>query len=260
MNIYSYKEKVNQFDNELALAKNDIISRINDCKHFSNLDKKYLIEKVREITISPNLLGWKDLIGGIYGINTYNDHDRFDFYFNKLEQFVEDELGFGRLISAFRNYGALSCLMDSEYVFIEGDIVITDPCYTTNSWCNGFDPYSLPLCRDTIYGDWSCTTYNKEEKEDREIGQFCADAGMVCVDTLDNILVRKPTFLEEYPEWCRTIIPNFKGKVKIEVVCVNKEKDEEQFDIFNYEVRIVGDGCDKKTGKSYNFYTTQTGL
>lgn len=108
MNKYSYKEKVNQFDNELALAKNDIISRINDCKHFSNLDKKYLIEKVREITISPNLLGWKDLIGGIYGINAYNDHDRFDFYFNKLEQFVEDELGFGRLISAFRNYGALS--------------------------------------------------------------------------------------------------------------------------------------------------------
>lgn len=31
------------------------------------------------------------------------------------------------------------------------------------------------LVRDTIYGDWSCTTFNSDNKE--PIGEFCADAG-----------------------------------------------------------------------------------
>ena len=46
--------------------------------------------------------------------------------------------------------------------------------------------------RDTLYGDWSCTTYNSDTNE--KIGNFCADAGMVGVFLLDEVLKYNPDF------------------------------------------------------------------
>ena len=35
------------------------------------------------------------------------------------------------------------------------------------------------ICRDTLYGDWLCTTFNTDT--DEVLGSFCSDAGMVRV-------------------------------------------------------------------------------
>ena len=75
-----------------------------------------------------------------------------------------------------------------------------------------------------------------------ELGQFCADAGMVCVVYLDEVLKVNPGFKKwaEEHTWCATIIENFDGDVNYEV-------DEDM------DAHIVGKG-------NINFYTTQTGL
>lgn len=182
----------------------------------------------------------------------------------------------------------------------KGTIVITDPCYLDNDmgqdlWeASGYGEdlsvfgCSQWICKDTIYGDWSCTTYKGDSKEISEVvdeiisleteldelnehalgydaayevvskklhslyevmqekfpklGKFCADAGMVCVVYLDEILKVNPTFkqwAQEHP-WCVTIIPDFDGDIEYEV-------DD------NTDAHIVGKG-------NINFYTLQTGL
>ena len=182
----------------------------------------------------------------------------------------------------------------------KGTIVITDPCYLDTDmgqdlWeASGYgDDLSVFgcsqwICKDTIYGDWSCTTYKGDSEEiskvveeiislERELdtldendlgndpayeiitkqlrslykvmqekfpklGKFCADAGMVCVVYLDEILKVNPAFkqfAQEHP-WCVTIIPDFDGNIEYEV-------DD------NTDAHIVGKG-------NIDFYTLQTGL
>ena len=182
----------------------------------------------------------------------------------------------------------------------KGTIVITDPCYLDvdmgqDLWeASGYgDDLSVFgcsqwICKDTIYGDCSCTTYKGDSEEiskvveeiislERELdtldendlgndpayeiitkqlrslykvmqekfpklGRFCADAGMVCVVYLDDVLKVNPTFkqwAQEHP-WCVTIIPDFDGNIEYEV-------DD------NTDAHIVGKG-------NIDFYTLQTGL
>lgn len=145
----------------------------------------------------------------------------------------------------------------------KGNIVITDPCYMVKKYdwnddCyipEGFTDY---ICRDTLYGDWSCMTYKgtpdvnlpaqwndiffkfvddyntcktgkekgelyktfsdikKKWIEDNCYGEFCADAGEVCVVYLDEALIYNPefeTFIKEHP-WCVTVIEDFNGEVE----------------------------------------------
>lgn len=129
------------------------------------------------------------------------------------------------------------------------------------------------ISESTIYGDWSCTTYQTEKEpkellesilrvlndnlengeyeddessvfyESKDIGGFCADAGLVGVFLLDEILAYNPdwkSWIEEH-SWCATIIENFEGEVEYYIDKVNEE------------AHIVGTG-------SINFYTAQTGL
>ena len=123
------------------------------------------------------------------------------------------------------------------------------------------------ISESTIYGDWSCTTYQTEEEpkellesilrvlkddkreeldtfdEDNYIGGFCADAGLVGVFLLDEILAYNPgwkSWIEEH-SWCATIIDDFEGEVEYYIDKVDRE------------AHIVGTG-------SINFYTTQTGI
>ena len=94
------------------------------------------------------------------------------------------------------------------------------------------------LSRDTIYGDWSCTTFNTDTKE--PIGEFCADAGMVGVFLLDEVLKYNPKFDYHIERpWTTTLIKDFDGEVYFKV------KDE--------TVRVIGKG-------NINFITKQTGL
>ena len=94
------------------------------------------------------------------------------------------------------------------------------------------------ICRNTIYGDWSCTTYNSKTNE--EIGKFCADAGMVAVFLLDEVLKYNPDFNyhTERP-WTTTLIKDLDGEVDFEVV--------------DDEVRVVGKG-------NIDFVGLQTGF
>ena len=136
----------------------------------------------------------------------------------------------------------------------KGDIIITDPCYIIkddkdDDWdkcCCGDAMEELGIkhymCRDTIYGDWSCTTYNSDTKE--AIGEFCADAGLVAVFLLDEVLKYNPEFdLWKARPWTATLIKDFDGEVDFEV----REIDDD------FEVSVVGRG-------NINFETRQTGL
>jgi len=115
------------------------------------------------------------------------------------------------------------------------------------------------LTHDTIYGDWSCTTYDSDTKE--AIGKFCADAGLVGVFSLNEVRAYNPDidkWVEEH-KWCVTKIPNFTGEVSINVEHIEGvyedttkyHKKGEKWE--DYEVHVEGNG-------STNFITTQTGL
>lgn len=119
-------------------------------------------------------------------------------------------------------------------------------------WGNNMEVLGITkyLVRDTIYGDWSCTTFNSDNKE--PIGEFCADAGMVGVFSLKEILAYNPKF--DYhltKKWTTTLIKNFTGDVWDEVEEV-KYKDDDGEEMTDYEVHIVGKG-------NVNFITKQTG-
>lgn len=131
----------------------------------------------------------------------------------------------------------------------KGDIIITDPCYICKSgedWgkCGygdimetlGINTY---ISRNTIYGDWSCTTFNSDT--DEPIGEFCADAGMVAVFLLEEVLKYNPDFDYHIERsWTTTWIKNFDGDVTFEVGT-------------NDDVHVVGKG-------NINFRTYQTGF
>ena len=96
------------------------------------------------------------------------------------------------------------------------------------------------ITNDTGYGDWSCHTFNKDTEE--PIGEFCADAGMVGVFLLDEVLKYNPHFdyHTERP-WTTTLIKDFHGEVEI------KTKTD------GGTVYVEGKG-------NINFITGQTGL
>lgn len=151
-------------------------------------------------------------------------------------------------------------ILDSEYKQMDGDIIITDPGYLLkeeddscefeewkekvkelNNFCDTWG-----IRRNTIYGDWSCTTYDLDTK--KIIGNFCADGGEVVVIPLEKALEYNPDFNYHIEKlWTTTLIKDFHGKVKI---IVEEEKDLRYED---YSVHIIGKG-------NINFKTSQTGL
>lgn len=151
--------------------------------------------------------------------------------------------------------------LDSEEVEFNGDILITDPCYiikeNTDDWKKteyGQDMSVLGLktfiTHDTIFGDWSCITFNTDTK--KTLGQFCADAGLVGVFLLDEVLKYNPSFdCHLNKPWTTTWIKNFKGTVQIVVKENGKSYD-------RYSVYVIGNGVNKETGNPINFRTKQT--
>jgi hypothetical protein len=151
----------------------------------------------------------------------------------------------------------------------KGDIIITDPCYIDTPedtlWRgdknfdiftgNGLSKFGFTnyIWEDTIYGDWSCTTFklkpdsaNKRTTDltkfdvDGKIGSFCADAGLVGVFLLDEVLKFNPKFdYHTERKHTTTLIKDFDGDIIYEV---NGD-----------EAQIRGTG-------NINFVTRQTGL
>ena len=134
-------------------------------------------------------------------------------------------------------------------------IIITDPCYiikdNSQDWekCKyGDDMKRLDNITNyessvTIYGDWSCTVYEgnieQHSNNSNELGKFCADAGMVAVFELDEVLKYNPNFDNHTDrKWTTTTIPNFTGEITIEKI--------------NNKIHVIGKG-------NINFYSIQTG-
>lgn len=117
-----------------------------------------------------------------------------------------------------------------------------DKCgYGKNMQVLGITNY---LCNSTLYGDWSCTAYNSDTKE--ELGRFCADAGLVAVFLLDEVLTYNPDFDYHIKRpWTTTLIKDFEGEVEIKTL--HSEEYDEDY------VSVVGTG-------NVNFETYQTGL
>lgn len=123
------------------------------------------------------------------------------------------------------------------------------------------------MTRDTLYGDWSCTTFNSDTKE--SIGGFCADAGLVSVFLLKEIMEYNPDFYTHHLEerdWTATLIRDFVGDVQfvIERETGVYEEDTKWWKAGDtweeFVVRVVGHGVNKVTGVPINFITSQTGL
>lgn len=187
-------------------------------------------------------------------------------------------LQIGKLASCIQypDYCSYNRYLDSEPMEFDGDIIITDPCYIIgdddNDWskCDygnemeklGINHY---MTRDTLYGDWSCTTFDIDTKE--SIGEFCADAGEVSVFLLDEVLKYNPKFNYHTDKpWTTTLIKDFKGTVQFVVIrdvgvyedTTEYHKKGEKWEDFCVEV--VGHGVNKKTGKAINFVGRQTGF
>ena len=127
------------------------------------------------------------------------------------------------------------------------------------------------MTRDTLYGDWSCTTYDLNTK--KPIGEFCADAGLVSVISLDEVLKYNPEFDYHLNRtWTTTWIKDFKGTVQFVVKEVIWHRDDDYIrtdgsyawhkgdKAVDYEVEVVGHGINKTTGEPIDFIGTQTGL
>lgn len=121
------------------------------------------------------------------------------------------------------------------------------------------------MTRGTIYGDWSCTTYNTDTR--RKIGSFCADAGLVSVILLKDVLKYNPSYDDHInKKWTTTWIKNFKGTVQFVVKETRWTLDHDESygkkgdEFVDYSVEVVGHGINKKTNKAINFVGKQTGL
>lgn len=114
----------------------------------------------------------------------------------------------------------------------DGDILVTDPCYLRHGGKSdgpGWDPEGTEIfvrkcggMYSTTYdGDWGCTIYRTKGVRGRipkgaeVLGHFCADAGLVCVIDMKDVLSRSPCFGEWLSDHghCGAVIRNFKGKV-----------------------------------------------
>lgn len=152
-----------------------------------------------------------------------------------------------------------------------GDIIITDPCYLHSdldwdekeAFCKGHG-----LVSRTYYGDWGCTVYKTAGEAGKiesgeEIGEFCADAGMVCVLDIRDALDLNPGFagwMDEHP-WCVTKIKGFKGTVKLikkETKRFFKDNLGNRIDYVDTELRVRGEGT--VNGEPFTFESMQTSL
>lgn len=210
---------------------------------------KFLPSKAYEVITTTDIgnLGMFVRFSDVYA-ETTEQKESLKIISQKLEAFDKD---IGYCHTNYMN------LCDSEPKEYDGDIIITDPGYfiKNENWdkfCGGEMEEILELLpsmiyRDTLWGDWSCTVFSNNQ----EIGQFCADSGMVCVVYLKEVLNLNPKFdyFESRP-WTTTLIKNFKGTIKFEILPYEED----------YELQVVGEGINSLSKIPLNFFSTMTGV
>lgn len=131
----------------------------------------------------------------------------------------------------FKAYSDCRALCNDDWDFCE---------YGDNMSILGFTNH---LSDRTLYGDWSCTTFDRDTGED--IGKFCADSGMVGVFLLDEVLRYNPHYNNHiHKKWTTTWIKDFHGEVEL---VVNTDPEGEEY------VEVIGRG-------NINFVGRQTGF
>lgn len=168
-------------------------------------------------------------------------------YIDKIAEKNKETSQLRKLMSKIQKMKQLETKITQKF---KGDIIITDPCYIVKDEDDYKVDYnnleeSIGLCgisSKTIYGDWSCTVFDYNGKE---LGNFCADAGMVGVFNLKNVLEYNPEFDYHINKpWTTALIKDFDGEIFI--LCKLDETNEPY-------ITIEGKG-------NIDFYTEQTGF
>lgn len=299
LSSFTYKQKMN----EIKILK----EKIKNHTFFNNIDfiekdmKKGLLDPLIYIErYYLNLNDDKDFVENFYSFEYYIDMYLFGLKHDKLIKNPgnlnkENEIKWAKEIKKdfnnifFWDYNIYN-LKDSDPTFFDEDIIITDPCYIMkdedwDEFCNdnkNILKEKIPsiIWRDTLYGDWSCSVFSNNTV----IGNFCADAGLVCVAKLDEVLSYNPNFDYHINKpWTTTLIKDFKGFINFEVLYCNnnvnlfniiKNKDEyvnlndfrknlgnDIKEIFqSFYVQVVGTGINKNNNEPLNWIGCQTGF
>lgn len=245
---------------------------------FSEIDEIKTVEDYEEKWIDLSVINrklkyvWLDMIDSNSN-DVEEEYNKYKKWFNTLD--------FKAIEKYIRNWDRYA---DSQPVSFDGDIIITDPCYIVRAEHHGTKPVTQDdweacgygsnmealgikkyITRDTLYGDWCCTTYDSDTGA--VLGEFCADAGMVAVFDLSEVLKYNPDFdyhIER--KWATTWIKDFKGTVQFIVEREEGEyKDDSKYHKRGekweyYSVKVVGHGVNKISGEPINFITNQTGF
>lgn len=197
------------------------------------------------------------------------DYEECEYYLDLIKS-----SGIEKLFNQYTKKNILDKYLDSDPIIFNGDILITDPCYIIREdkdgdWgicCYGYDMEKLGInhymTRNTLCGDWGCTTYNLDTKE--KIGEFCADAGLVSVFLLDEVLKYNPDYdWHITKQYTATVIKDFKGTVKF-VVKYQDGYYENETEYHRkgehweeYYLEVIGHGINKVTDKPINFVGKQ---
>lgn len=282
MNKEWVEQKLVEKRKTLKEHKDKITSFILNTTLIAEDDKKKFIAKLDAIT-AQKYFSTLDFDLKFYPLLNVDDKDevKFDEWERQVEELKID------------SYGSMLHYIETEFyeryidrkpIEFDGDIIITDPCYIIRAEHHGTKPLTdddwyacdygsnmealginTYITRDTLYGDWSCTTFNTDTNE--PIGEFCADAGLVSVFLLDEILKYNPDYDDHIKnKWAATWIKDFKGTVQFVVVHTEGIYEDttdwhtagEKWEDFSVEV--VGHGINKVTGEPINFVCKQTGF
>lgn len=273
MNKEWQKKKEEWYNAEITRRKNEVIDVINSCEFINDDERKELISEFDKWLKDASFSFYSKI--GSFCLNHKNEIDKVTKWLTKIYNL--DIRSLDTMIEHKAYYTGLYYL-DSEPMEFDGDIIITDPCYIINDdtaeedhWelCNyGNEMENLGIhnymTRNTLYGDWSCTTYSDTGDV---LGHFCADAGLVSVFLLDEVLKYNPKFDSHIKsDWTTTWIKDFKGTVQFVVVYTDGyyEEDSEYHEKGehweDYSVQVVGKGINKITGEPINFVGKQTGF
>lgn len=201
------------------------------------------------------------------------EDEDFDSDYENFTKFIKNSK-LEDLIAKYKSKDSWEDYLDMSMEF-DGDIIITDPCYimredddwATCAYGENMEALGIThyMTRDTLYGDWSCTTFDTDTKE--AIGEFCADAGLVSVFLLDEVLKYNPDYDWHITKpFTVTMIKDFKGTVVFAVKHIEGYYEEDtdywkKGEYWEYYVlEVVGHGINKVTGKPINFVGKQTGI
>ena len=193
----------------------------------------YSVPKTEEMEMpdGKKYMGWSDKEFGLVQI-----YHHAEAYWETIMYMMRKD--------AERN-GELNVSMD----VVNKDIIITDPCYIFDHEKKDYYEEDIEgmIWKSNYYGDWSCTTFEEdlETGEKKPIGQFCADAGTVCIATIDAETLNLE-LLKNLDDRCYTRINNFTGKASIEFIPEWND----------YHIVLVGE----IDGKKVKFVSCQTGL